>query len=206
MGDGDPVALSLVYPRLPCRLLQERIAGTNCSFEGSNHSFDLPVLICGHMGSDARPFNLSYLKEMKIVHRVVQTNYPASVHVALGYIYAAIKTCYRSIFCRGKTCHWQVYPRQKMPTATFSQPYMCPYILYEQDLLVLKLCMTRMINLCNYFLIIMCMIRNFTILSPLFASVTAHLTIMTFIFTSWGTTWQSIDYMSAHTWSSMRRP
>ena len=36
--------------------------------------------------------------------------------------------------------------------------------------------MTRMINLSNYFLTIMCTIRNFTTLSPLFASVTAHLT------------------------------
>ena len=40
--------------------------------------------------------------------------------------------------------------------------------------------MTRTINLSNYFLTIMCTIRNFTTLSPLFASVTARLTIMTF--------------------------
>ena len=36
--------------------------------------------------------------------------------------------------------------------------------------------MTRMINLSNYFLIIMHMIRNFTTLSPLCVNVTAHLT------------------------------
>ena len=36
--------------------------------------------------------------------------------------------------------------------------------------------MTRMINLSNYCLIIMCMIRNFTTLNPLFASVNAHFT------------------------------
>ena len=51
------------------------------------------------------------------------------------------------------------------------------------------LCMARMINLSNYFLTIMCTtIRNFTTLSPLFATVTAHLTVTTLNFTSWGTT------------------
>ena len=46
--------------------------------------------------------------------------------------------------------------------------------------------MASMINLYNYFLIIMCTVRNFTTLSPHFASVTARLMIMTFSFTSWG--------------------
>ena len=36
------------------------------------------------------------------------------------------------------------------------------------------------------------MIWNFTTLFPLFASLTAHLTITTFNFTSWGTTSQQI--------------
>ena len=45
--------------------------------------------------------------------------------------------------------------------------------------------MIQMNNLSNYFPIIMHMIRNFTTLSPLFASVTAHLMKMTFSFTSW---------------------
>ena len=47
--------------------------------------------------------------------------------------------------------------------------------------------MTRMIIFSNYFLIILYVIRNFTTLSPLFASVSARLTINTFSFTSWGT-------------------
>ena len=46
----------------------------------------------------------------------------------------------------------------------------------------------------------MCTVRNFTTLSPLFASVTACLTIMTFSFTSWGTTWsiQKITWQHTH--------
>ena len=45
----------------------------------------------------------------------------------------------------GKRCRWQVLPRQKMPKATFSQPYICT----EKDKLMPKLCMTRTINLSN---------------------------------------------------------
>ena len=73
-----------------------------------------------------------------------------------------------SKLCLGKRCRQQVLPGQKMPTATFSQPFVTIYMCIN--------------------ITIMCTIRNFTTLSPLFASVTAHLTIMTFSFTSWGTT------------------
>ena len=40
-------------------------------------------------------------------------------------IHASVKACCHCIFCLGKNCHQQFYPRQKMPMATFSQPYMC---------------------------------------------------------------------------------
>ena len=45
-------------------------------------------------------------------------------------------------------CHWhllprqtspQVFPRQKMPMATFSQPYFIMYV-YEKDYLIPKMC------------------------------------------------------------------
>ena len=101
-------------------------------------------------------------------------------------IHATVKTCHHGIFCLGKTCCQKVYPRQKKPMVTFSQPYMITTCVYKQDSSILKLCMTRMINLSYYFVIIMCMIKNFTTLYPLFASVTACLTTTTFSFTSWG--------------------
>ena len=39
-------------------------------------------------------------------------------------------------------------PRQKMPKAIFSQPYITIYV-YEEESLISKLCMTRTINLSN---------------------------------------------------------
>ena len=40
----------------------------------------------------------------------------------------------------------QVSPTEKMPKATFSQPYITIYV-YEKDYLIPKLCMTRTFNL-----------------------------------------------------------
>ena len=47
-----------------------------------------------------------------------------------------------------KRCRQQVLPRQQMPKATFSQPYITIYV-YEKDQWIPKLCMTRTINLSN---------------------------------------------------------
>ena len=89
------------------------------------------------------------------------------------------------MFCLGKRFRQQILPRQRcqwQPSANHT----CNHICVERRLIgILKLCMTRMINLSYYFANIICMIRNFTIVSPLLVSATSRLTIMTFSFTSW---------------------
>ena len=88
----------------------------------------------------------------------------------------------------GKRYHGCIFIPAKDADGKLQLTIYVTIFVHKQDLLILKLCMTRMINLSNYLLIIMYTIRNFTILSPLFASVTAHMTITTFSFTSRGTT------------------
>ena len=53
------------------------------------------------------------------------------------HIYGWLKVAY-GIFYLGKTSP-QVLPRQKMPMAIFSQPYITMYV-YEKDYLIPKLC------------------------------------------------------------------
>ena len=62
------------------------------------------------------------------------------------YIYGWLKVA-TGIFYLGKTSP-QVLPRQKMPMATFSQPYITMYV-YEKDYLIPKLCIRQIICPCH---------------------------------------------------------
>ena len=47
-----------------------------------------------------------------------------------GYIYGWLQVAF-GIFCLGKTCHWHLLPRQKLPSASFDWRHVLPFTVYH---------------------------------------------------------------------------